>query len=82
MTIAATGMAGLTVDASALSFTTTTWDTAQTVTVTAVADHARLENAQGTLTHAVAGYGAVESGPTCRCGWRTRPWTTTPTRTA
>ena len=40
VTIAATGMAGLTVDASALSFTTTTWDTAQTVTVTAVADHA------------------------------------------
>ena len=63
VTIAATGMAGLTTDASALSFTTTTWDTAQTVTVTAVADHARLENAQGTLTHAVAGYGAVESGP-------------------
>ena len=63
VTIAATGMAGLTVDTSTLSFTTTTWDTAQTVTVTAVADHARLENAQGTLTHAVAGYGAVESGP-------------------
>ena len=63
VTIAATGMAGLTTDASALSFTTTTWDTAQTVTVTAVADHARLENAQGTLTHAVTGYGAVESGP-------------------
>ena len=63
VTIAATGMAGLTVDTSTLSFTTTTWDTAQTVTVTAVADHARLENAQGTLTHAVTGYGAVESGP-------------------
>ena len=63
VTIAATGMAGLTVDASTLSFTTTTWDTAQTVTVTAVADHARLADAQGTLTHAVSGYGAVESGP-------------------
>ncbi len=63
VTIAATGMAGLTTDASALSFTTTTWDTAQTVTVTAVADHARLADAQGTLTHAVTGYGAVESGP-------------------
>ena len=63
VTIAATGMAGLTVDASTLSFTTTTWDTAQTVTVTVVADHARLADAQGTLTHAVAGYGAVESGP-------------------
>ena len=63
VTIAASGMAGLTVDASTLSFTTTTWDTAQTVTVTAVADHARLADAQGTLTHAVAGYGAVESGP-------------------
>ncbi len=63
VTIAATGMAGLTTDASALSFTTTTWDAAQTVTVTAVADHARLADAQGTLTHAVAGYGAVESGP-------------------
>ena len=63
VTIAATGMAGLTTDVSTLSFTTTTWDTAQTVTVTAVADHARLGDAQGTLTHAVAGYGAVESGP-------------------
>ncbi len=63
VTVAATGMAGLTTDASALSFTTTTWDAAQTVTVTAVADHARLEDAQGALTHAVAGYGAVESGP-------------------
>ena len=63
VTIAATGMAGLTTDASTLSFTTTTWDTAQTVTVTAVADHARLADAQGTLTHAVTGYGAVESGP-------------------
>ena len=63
VTIAATGMAGLTTDASTLSFTTTTWDTAQTVTVTAVADHARLADVQGTLTHAVAGYGAVESGP-------------------
>ena len=61
--IASAGAAGLTVDASTLSFTGTTWDTAQTVTVTAVADHARLTDAEGTLTHAVSGYGAVDSGP-------------------
>ena len=61
--IASAGAAGLTVDASTLSFTGTTWDTARTVTVTAVADHARLTDAEGTLTHAVSGYGAVDSGP-------------------
>ena len=63
VTVAATGSAGLTVDTSTLTFTTTTWDTAQTVTVTAAADHARLEDAAGTLTHTVSGYGTVDAGP-------------------
>ena len=41
-----------------LLFSGTTWDTAQTVTVTAVADHKRLSDGAATLTHAVANYGA------------------------
>ena len=61
--IAAAGAAGLTVATSTLLFDAANWDTAQTVTVTAVADHARLTDAEGTLTHAVSGYGAVDSGP-------------------
>ena len=70
--IASSGAAGLTVATSALGpslatstllFDSTNWDTAQTVTVTAVADHDRLTDAEGTLTHAVSGYGAVDSGP-------------------
>ena len=61
--IAASGAAGLTVATSTLLFDAANWDTAQTVTVTAVADHDRLTDAEGVLTHGVTGYGAVDSGP-------------------
>ena len=69
--VAATGMAGLTVATSSLVFNATTtllfdattWNTAQTVTVTAVADHDRLADGAATLTHAATNYGAVMAGP-------------------
>ena len=69
--VAATGMAGLTVATSSLVFnatstllfTGTNWNTAQTVTVTAVADHDRLTDSAATLTHAATNYGAVMAGP-------------------
>ncbi len=61
--VAATGMAGLTVATSTLLFDSTNWDAAQTVTVTAVADHDRLSDAEAVLTHAVTNYGAVMAGP-------------------
>ena len=61
--VAATGMAGLTVATSTLRFDSTNWETAQTVTVTAVADHDRLTDAEAVLTHAVTNYGAVTAGP-------------------
>ena len=72
--VAATGMAGLTVATSSLVFnatttllfTGTTWNTAQTVTVTAVADHDRLTDGAAALTHAVTNYGAVMAGPDVR----------------
>ena len=66
VTAAATGAAGLTLSASALLFDAATWDAAQTVTVTAVADHDRLTDAEGRLTHAAADYGAVAAGPDVR----------------
>ncbi len=61
--VAATGMAGLTVATSSLLFDAANWNTAQTVTVTAVADHDRLTDGTATLTHAVTNYGAVMAGP-------------------
>ena len=64
--VASSGAAGLTAATSTLSFDSTNWNTAQTVTVTAVADHDRLTDAEGALTHAVTNYGAVESGPDVR----------------
>ena len=62
VTIAATGAVGATVDTSTLTFSGTTWNTAQTVTVTAVADHARAMDGRATLVHTVANY-AVTAGP-------------------
>ena len=64
--VASSGAAGLTVATSTLSFDAANWNTAQTVTVTAVADHDRLTDAEGALTHSVTNYGAVESGPDVR----------------
>ena len=61
--VAATGAAGLRVATSSLVFTGTTWNTAQTVTVTAVADHDRLADGAATLTHTATNYGAVMAGP-------------------
>ena len=46
---------------AALIFTALTWDTAQTVTVTAVDDSVAEGEETATLTHAVSGYGAVTS---------------------
>ncbi len=46
----------------ALIFTTATWNTAQTVTVTAPADSNVVDDT-ATITHAVAGYGSVTAGP-------------------
>ena len=46
---------------AALTFTASTWDTAQTVTVTAVDDSVAEGEETATLTHAVSGYGAVTS---------------------
>ncbi len=68
--IAASGAAGLTVATSPLLFDAANWDTAQTVTVTAVADHDRLTDAEGVLTHGVTGYGAVTAGPDVRVAVR------------
>ena len=61
--VAASGAAGVTVDMSTLNFSTVTWDTAQTVTVTAVADHTRVANGAATVTHTVAGNYPVTAGP-------------------
>ena len=68
--IASSGAAGLTVATSTLLFDAANWDTAQTVTVTAVADHDRLTDAEGVLTHTVANYGAVTAGPDVRVAVR------------
>ena len=46
-----------------LTFTTSDWDTAQTVTVTAV-DDVDTDREQVTLSHAVSGYGAVTDAGT------------------
>ena len=64
--VAASGMAGLTVATSTLRFDAASWATAQTVTVTAVADHDRLSDAEAVLRHSVANYGAVMAGPDVR----------------
>ncbi len=61
--VAATGPVGLTLDTSTLTFGPATWDTAQTVTVTAAADHARLAGGTATLTHVVTGTYPVTAGP-------------------
>lgn len=47
---------------SSLSFTSTTWNTAQTVTVRADNDDDAANNTY-TITHTVSGYGTVTSGP-------------------
>ena len=65
VTIAATGAVGATVDTSTLTFSGTTWNTAQTVTVTAVADHTRTLDGRATLAHTVANY-PVTAGPDVR----------------
>ncbi len=64
--VAASGMAGLTVATSTLRFDAASWATAQTVTVTAVADHDRLSDAEAVLRHGVTDYGAVMAGPDVR----------------
>ena len=63
VTIAAAGAVGATVDTSTLTFSGTTWNTAQTVTVTATADHSRVSAGTATVTHTVTGYGTVTAGP-------------------
>ena len=63
VTVTVSGHSGtdLTLDTTSLTFTTSTWDTAQTVTVTAGEDD-DTANDTATLTHAASGggYGAVE----------------------
>ena len=66
VSVAASGMAGLTVATSTLRFDAASWATAQTVTVTAVADHDRLSDAEAVLRHSVMNYGAVMAGPDMR----------------
>ena len=78
VTVAAAGAAGLRVATSSPTFAATTsllfdaasWNAAQTVTVLAVADHDRLTDAEGVLTHAAANYGAVTAGPDVRVAVR------------
>ena len=78
VTVAAAGAAGLRVATSSPTFAATTsllfdaasWNAAQTVTVLAVADHDRLTDAEGVLTHAAANYGAVMAGPDVRVAVR------------
>ena len=48
----------VTAEPAALTFTTTNWDTAQTVTVSAVQD-ADMDDDTATVTHTVSGYGSV-----------------------
>ena len=48
---------------SPLTFTTSNWETDQTVTVNAAQDDDAAPDAMVTLTHAVTGYGSVTSGP-------------------
>ncbi len=59
--VAITGQAGtdLTLDKTALTFTTTNWNTAQTVTVTASTDNDSDNEAPITLAHAASGGGYV-----------------------
>ncbi len=66
VSVAASGVAGLAVATSTLRFDAASWATAQTVTVTAVADHDRLSDAEAVLRHGVANYGAVMAGPDVR----------------
>ena len=49
----------------ALTFNTTNWSEAQTVTVTGVSD-ADMDDATVTISHAVTGYGSVTSAPAVR----------------
>ena len=51
----------ITASPETLTFTTATWDTAQTVTVTATDDSIAEGEETATLTHAVSGYGTVTS---------------------
>ena len=50
----------VTAEPAALTFTTTNWDTAQTVTVSAVQD-GDTDDDRATVTHTVSGYGSVSS---------------------
>ncbi len=59
VTINITGGGDVSVNPALLTFTNATWDTAQTVTVTAAQDIDAVDDAQ-TVTHAVAGSGADE----------------------
>ncbi len=56
------GDASVTVSPSVLTFTTGDWNVAQTVTVSAAEDDDG-ESGAATVSHAVAGYGSVETGP-------------------
>ena len=56
---------GVVTVAGALTFSTTTWSTAQTVTVTAVAmNDADTNDGTATITHTVTGYGSLTEGGT------------------
>ena len=59
VTVDVTGGGDVTVDPTSLTFTAATWDTAQTVTVTAAEDLDTVNDTQ-TITHAVAGTSASE----------------------
>ena len=50
----------LTVDQTSLTFTTTSWDTAQTVTVTTPEDTGNIDDETATITHAVDASSAAE----------------------
>ncbi len=63
MVTPASGNTAVATVTGALTFGPSTWNTAQTVTVTATEDDADFADDTATITHAVSGYGGVTAGP-------------------
>ena len=68
VTVTVSGHAGtdLTLDKTSLTFTSTTWDVAQTVTVTAAEDDDGVTDAGVTLTHTASAATTPRSRTPCR----------------
>ena len=83
VTVTVSGHSGtdVSLNASSLTFTTTTWETAQTVTVTAAEDDADAVNDVVTLAHAASGgdYGGVTAALTVTVADNERGVTVSPT---